>query len=73
MTRLICSGLLMHLALVTGLVTAANDEVDKNKDGNPPASDLGADFGQGLAQWQKGDFDSAVASLSKAIEQNPKN
>lgn len=38
---------------------------------DPPAAAGGNDYQLGLAQWEKGDFDAAVASLNRAIQNRP--
>ncbi len=42
----------------------------KPETASPPADS--EDLAQGIAQWKKGDFDSAIDSLTKAIQKQPR-
>ena len=48
-------------------IAAGNARVEAD----PPAAAGGNDYQQGLAEWEKGDFDAAIASLNRAIQNRP--
>ena len=75
MTRLIRVSLLVTSLLAITLIAACKParQGEVSSSSSPPSTpSKGDDFKQGLAQWEQGNLDAAIALLTKVLQRNPR-